>query len=142
VRVEKIPGEILRRARELRREQTEAERLLWRMLRGRQLGGYKFRRQRPFGPYILDFYCPNKRLAVELDGGQHASAEQVQYDIERTEYLHKAGIHVLRFWNHQVLQEPEAVLQEILSTLQRSPPSPQPSPASGRGSNHSSPSKN
>jgi len=134
VRVDKIPPEILRRARQLRRDQTDAERILWKLLRGRQLGGFKFRRQRPFGSYILDFYCSQKKLAVELDGGGHAEEVQASYDAERTAYLKHSDIQVLRFWNHQVLQEPEAVLQKIWDTLHSVPPSPQPSPASGRGS--------
>lgn len=132
----KIPEDILRHARELRRNQTDAERLMWRLLRGRQMGGFKFRRQKPIGAYILDFYCPQKKLAIELDGGGHAEKEQALYDAQRSAYLKKAGIQVLRFWNHQVLQETEAVLQKIWNTLHR-PPSPHPSPASGRGSDDS-----
>jgi len=104
------------------------------LLRGRQLGGFKFRRQKPFGSYILDFYCPQKKLAVELDGGGHADESQASYDEERSASLQEAGIQVLRFWNHQVLQETEEVLQKIWNTLHADPPSPQPSPASGRGS--------
>lgn len=124
MRVEKLSPDILRHARQLRREQTDAERLLWYLLRGRQLGGFKFRRQSPFGPYILDFYCPQKRLAVELDGGGHADDDQARHDVNRTAFLQNSGIQVLRFWNHQVFQETEAVLQKIWNTLQRLPPSP------------------
>jgi len=93
--------------------------LLWSKLRGRQLGGFKFRRQRPVGPYILDFYCPQKKLAIELDGGGHAEESQAEYDKDRTWYLQESGIEVLRFWNHQVFQETDAVMQEIWNALQR-----------------------
>jgi len=93
--------------------------LLWSKLRGRQLGGFKFRRQRPVGPYILDFYCPQKKLAIELDGGGHAEESQAEYDKDRTSYLQESGIEVLRFWNHQVFQETDAVMQEIWNALQR-----------------------
>ena len=121
MRVGRIPAGILRNARRLRREQTDAERLLWHLLRDRQLGGFKFRRQKPFGAYILDFYCLQKKLAVELDGGGHAEEAQIAYDAKRTEYLESCGIEVLRFWNHQLLQNPESVLQKIWNTLHSVP---------------------
>lgn len=88
-------------ARELRRHPTEAARILWRHLRLRQLGGYKFRRQQPLGLYIVDFICLEKRLIVEVDGGQHN--EQTGCDSKRDTWLLAQGFHILRFWNHQVL---------------------------------------
>jgi type I restriction enzyme M protein len=107
----------LRNARELRKNQTDAERLLWNLLRDRQLGGFKFRRQKPLGKYILDFYCAQKKLAIELDGLGHAENDQIKYDEIRTAYLESAGVQVLRFWNHQVLQETEDILFKIWEAL-------------------------
>ncbi len=94
-------------ARRLRKHPTDAERLLWRHLRLRQLGGYKFRRQQPLGPYIVDFVCLAKRLIVEVDGGQHA--EQAEEDAQRTAWLEAQGFRVLRFWNTEVLP-PSSIL--------------------------------
>ena len=90
-------------ARQLRREQTEAELFLWARLRARQLSGAKFRRQWPIGPFIVDFCCVEHRLIIELDGGQHAS--EVEKDEARSECLRKEGYEVLRFWNHEVFLE-------------------------------------
>ena len=92
-------------ARALRKNPTEAERTLWRHLRLRQLDEHKFRRQQPVGSYIVDFICIEKRLVVELDGGQHS--EQVASDAERTALLEGEGFRVLRFWNHEVLKDIE-----------------------------------
>ena len=105
-----------KRARELRKNQTEAERTLWKHLRLRQFGAHKFRRQAPIGPYIVDFVCFENGLVIELDGGQHS--EQVLYDSERTKWLESQGFHVLRFWNGQVLNETEAVKAAILEGLE------------------------
>ena len=103
------------RARALRRNPTDAERHLWRHLRNRHLAGYKFRRQHPVGPYIVDFICPEACLVVELDGGQHQG--QQHYDAARTAFLENRGLRVLRFWNDQVFSETEAVLEEIVRRL-------------------------
>jgi very-short-patch-repair endonuclease len=103
------------RARRLRHEQTEAERFLWARLRARQLSGAKFRRQCPIGPFIADFCCLEHRLIVELDGGQHAS--EVEKDEARSDFLRKQGYEVLRFWDHEVFLETEAVLQRIADLL-------------------------
>jgi adenine-specific DNA-methyltransferase len=89
----------LRRVRRLRQESSDAERLLWKHLRGRQLSGLKFRRQHEFGPYILDFFCAERSLAVEVDGGQHYGDETVAYDRQRTEFLSNNGMRVLRLTN-------------------------------------------
>jgi very-short-patch-repair endonuclease len=106
-------------ARQLRKNPTEAERVLWRHLRLRQLEGWKFRRQQPIGRYIVDFVCFENRLAIELDGGQHS--EQVTYDAERSAWLRGQGFRVLRFWNHEVLQDIEAVKSVIQEAV--TPPS-------------------
>jgi len=113
------------RARTLRKNMTDVERLLWRHLRDRQLGGYKFRRQRPIGPFIVDFVCLEKKLVIEVDGGQHAKS--LEADVERSDYLNERGYRVLRFWNDEVLQESNSVLSVILSSL-LGPPHPGPLP--------------
>jgi very-short-patch-repair endonuclease len=103
------------RARSLRRDQTGAERRLWSVLRNRQLGGCKFRRQVAIDRYFADFACIEARLIVELDGGQHA--DQAAYDAERSAVLEALGWQVLRFWNHQVMRELESVMETILAEL-------------------------
>ncbi len=103
---------LLARCRELRQHATDAEALLWSLLRGRQLG-VKFRRQHQFGPYILDFYCPACRLVVEADGGQHGTDAGMADDAARTRFLAEHGLRVLRFTNREILRETEAVLQAI-----------------------------
>ena len=123
-------GQKLDRVRALRAAMTDAERLLWRCLRMRQLGGHRFRRQVPVGPYIVDFACLPARVVVEVDGGQHAGSIG---DRRRDAFLRAAGFHVLRFWNHEVLAQPDAVCEVILARLAPGPP-PQPSPARGGGS--------
>ena len=102
------------KARQLRKNMTEAELALWRHLRLRQLIGCKFRRQQPIGNYIVDFVCFEKQLIIEIDGGQHS--QQSAYDCERDEWLQKEGFRVIRFWNNQVLEEIEAV-KEIIADL-------------------------
>ena len=102
------------RARSLRTNATDAEQLLWHSLRKRQLGGYRFRRQQPIGPYIVDFLCFEQRLVIELDGGHHAESH---YDDERTSWLERKGFRVLRFWNSDVLGNMEGVSHAILEAL-------------------------
>jgi very-short-patch-repair endonuclease len=97
--------------RALRRRSTDAERLLWRLLRGRQLTGLKFRRQQPVGRYVVDFVCLEQRLVIEVDGGQHAWRREA--DDEREAWLARQGYRVLRFWNNEVLRQPDAVLRSI-----------------------------
>jgi len=104
-------------ARQLRKDQTEAERYLWQLLRGRRLSGYKFRRQHPVGRFVLDFYCAKKRLAIELDGGQHTEDGQARYDQERTTFLAKKGIKILRIWDNEMFLRPNEVLDKIIIEL-------------------------
>ena len=100
--------------RELRTNGTIAEATLWQMLKSRQIEGFKFRRQFGIGPYILDFYCPELRLCIELDGQPHFTPEGYEYDLHRTEYLNRFhGIQVMRFENKDVFCYPENVLSEI-----------------------------
>ena len=116
----------------LRKSMTDAERVLWYNLRDRRLGGWKFRRQHAVGPFIVDFVCLEKKLVIEVDGGQHA--EMIVQDDNRTEYLSKSGYRVVRFWNNQVLQETEAVLQVILDEVSEEAPShPDPLPQGEEG---------
>lgn len=102
--------------RQLRREMTDAERALWAALRGRQFFDLKFRRQHPFGDFILDFVCLNYKLVIEVDGSQHDKSKK--YDDLRTKKLEAAGFRVLRFWNNDVLQEIEAVKERIWQVVQ------------------------
>ena len=102
-------------ARELRQQMTEAESHLWHHLRRRNLGGHKFRRQHPMGSFIVDFVCIETRVVIELDGGQHA--DQAAYDRKRDAWLRQQGYSVIRFWNHEVLGETEAVLEAIWNEL-------------------------
>ena len=119
-------------ARSLRLHQTDAENLLWLLLRNRSFG-FKFRRQHPVGRFILDFYCHQARLAVELDGGEHNEDSAALKDEFRSSELLKMGIHVIRFWNDEVLTSTEAVLERIyLELIGRAGPHPCPSPG-GRG---------
>ena len=102
-------------ARTLRRKETDAEKVLWRELRGRNLNGFKFVRQYPIGPYIADFACRGKALVVELDGAQHAENMK---DLERTGYINRVGFSVIRFWNEEVLRERDDVLETIVAILE------------------------
>jgi very-short-patch-repair endonuclease len=124
------------RAQELRNGATDAERILWRHLSRRQLGGLKFSRQMPVGPFICDFLCRERGLVIELDGGQHT--ERAAADERRTAFLQSHGLTVIRFWNNDVLTNINGVLEHILEALGRLPAKfqrahPQPPPASGRG---------
>ena len=111
---------------------ADAEQALWHLLRGRQISGLKFRRQHPFGDYILDFVCLENKLVIEVDGGQHG--QQAGYDENRTQELHAAGFRVLRFWNNEVLKEIESVKEKIGLAVQELQPHPPPSlPLEGGG---------
>ena len=121
-------------ARQLRREQTDAETRLWGRLRNRALGA-KFRRQATFGPYVLDFWCFEERLAIELDGEHHFDPEQAAYDAERTAWLRARGVRVARFTNAEVLEDTDEVVAWIAETLDggeaAGPLTPALSPAAG-----------
>ena len=150
-----------KRAQRLRKNATDAERRLWRHLSRRQLGGFKFSRQMAVGPFVCDFLCREHGLVIEVDGGQHA--HRATKDKFRTAFLEENGLTVLRFWNNDVLQNIDGVLQVILDKFEQLPrkftrpplplaggeelrssegvgltgspdtPTPQPPPASGRG---------
>lgn len=105
----------LEKAKTLRKNQTDVENKLWQVLRGKQLEGFKFRRQHPIGKYITDFVCLERSLIIELDGGQHADRQN--YDAERTKFLNECGFKVLRFWNFEVNESLEAIVDTILYHL-------------------------
>jgi very-short-patch-repair endonuclease len=123
------------RARALRRNMTEAERRVWRMLRLHQIGGFKFRRQVPIGRYIADFACHDARLVVEIDGGQHDQSSLGE--IERGRCLESEGYRILRFWNNEVLENLDGVYSTIAAALAK----PSPSMGEGREGVMSSPTK-
>lgn len=116
-----LPPQLLENAREMRKNQTDAEEMLWQLLRNRQLNNLKFRRQHPLkAGFILDFYCAEKKLGIEVDGGYHNSQDQKEYDSMRTEAINEYGINIIRFTNHEVINDTDSVLRQILS----SPPPP------------------
>lgn len=102
-------------SRTMRKNPTQAEAVLWRQLRERQLKGHKFRRQHIIGPYIVDFYCPSKKLIIEIDGPIHQ--KQIQYDLDREEALITAGYEIIRFKNNEVLMNISNVVERILMVL-------------------------
>jgi very-short-patch-repair endonuclease len=108
-------------ARRMRKSSTDAERKLWKILRSRELAGFKFRRQHPIGGYILDFYCVQHKLAVESDGGQHSEPSATEYDAVRTRRLNELGVRVVRLWDNDILAHPVACADEILRCLEAKP---------------------
>ena len=125
-----VPPAILQAARDLRQHMTDAEQCLWHCLRGKQLDGFRFRKQHPMARFVLDFYCPTVQLAIEIDGAQHNTSPGRVSDEERTHCLTAHGIRVLRFWNHEVLQDLPGVLQRVWDALHLPPSCPP--PAGGR----------
>ena len=116
---------VRRFAENLRRNQTNAERKLWRHLRNRRCAAFKFRRQHILGLYIVDFVCLEQKLIVEIDGGQHAT--HIHYDAKRTAFLESLGCNVIRFWNNDVLRNIDGVLEVIRKALTEAPhPDPLP----------------
>jgi very-short-patch-repair endonuclease len=116
-------------ARRLRRDSTRAEQKLWRHLRSRTLAGFKFARQKPIGPYVVDFVCREKRLVIEVDGSQHAESDG---DLKRDRWLAEHRYRVLRFWNNEVLENIEGVWDTIFAAaMAATPPHPDPLPARG-----------
>ncbi len=104
-------------ARNLRKNSTTQEILLWSLLRNRKLNNLKFKRQVPIGSYIVDFVCEEKKLIIELDGGQHNTPENLQYDKKRTEYLNSLGYKVIRFWNNEFDNNLEGVYEKLLEVV-------------------------
>lgn len=122
----------LQKARALRQAQTDAEGLLWHYLRGKRLGGYKFRRQQPIGPYIVDFACLSRKLLIEVDGGYHV--QRKDYDERRDRFLRNEGYRVLRFWNNEVFEDCFGVLERVYAALEGPPPPPEAATPSRGGS--------
>jgi very-short-patch-repair endonuclease len=112
-------NKLVNTAKALRKSQTDAEKLIWRHLRAKQMEGLKFRRQQPIGNYVVDFICLEKSLVIEADGGQHADNTN---DEERDARLTSEGFKVLRFWNNEVLTNMEGVLEEIRGNCLSHPP--------------------
>ena len=120
---------IVAKARKLRRNSTDVERQLWHRIRDKQIDEFRFRRRRPIGKYIVDFVCLDAMLIVELDGGQHAG--DAAYDQRRTAFLESLGYAVLRFWNNEVIENMDGVLQRLHETLLRSRTNPTLAPLQG-----------
>ena len=112
-----LPTRTRKHSRDLRQTTTEAEEQLWYRLRGGRLNGYRFRRQHPIPPYVVDFYCEAARLIVELDGSQHNQA----VDQIRTSFLEARDLKILRFWDNEALQQTDAVLEIILHAVSDTP---------------------
>lgn len=110
-----MPQRLLSHARRMRHQPTDAEASVWRYLRAHRFAGFKFKRQQPIGPYIVDFVCFQQRLIVEIDGSQHQ--QNAEYDERRSRWLRSQGFTVLRFWNHDVLARADAVMEAILLAL-------------------------
>ena len=130
---------LLKHAKALRKDMTDAEHRLWYHLRGHRFEGAKFKRQKPIGPFIVDFVCLECRLVIELDGGQHA--DDVAYDQRRDAWLAANGYRVLRFWNNEVMQNLPGVLERVRETLVATdaPSPPAPLPQAGEGSESTAP---
>jgi very-short-patch-repair endonuclease len=114
--------DLTKKAKDLRRNSTDAERFLWKHLRLKQVEGLKFRRQEPIGNYLVDFVCYEKSVVVEVDGGRHSEAVDSHWD----DWLRSQGFIVLRYWNHEVLTQIEGVLEMILRNCSQESPSPTP----------------
>jgi very-short-patch-repair endonuclease len=116
----------IERARQLRKQETWAEKLVWRWLRARRFTGYKFRRQHPIGDYVLDFFCEEAELNIELDGGQHGFPDQRKRDEAREQFLKSRGIKTLRFWNSRLRRDGQGIRDAIFHELQARAPHPLP----------------
>ena len=112
-----LDPKLLAYARGLRHDHTDAEHRLWQLLRNRQLAGCKFRRQVPIAGFIVDFFCAEEKVAVELDGSQHMQPKEAAYDEGRTAALAKVGVRIVRFWDNEVFDNVEGVLQHIYDHL-------------------------
>jgi very-short-patch-repair endonuclease len=112
-----ISAETHEKAKHLRHKETDAEKKLWSLLRNRQLVGKKFRRQHPFTDFILDFYCHEHKLGIELDGNHHLNNDVKEYDASRSRYIALYGVTIIRFMNKELMNEPEKVLEKICAHL-------------------------
>jgi very-short-patch-repair endonuclease len=135
-----VPTKLRVRSRALRRNMTEAERIVWYGVRAHKLNGASFRRQAPIGPFIVDFVCHDARVIVEVDGGQHFEDAHEKRDAQRDRFLEGKGYRVLRFSNHDVMTNRSGVLEAIAGAVLGASPSP-PSPASGGGGSDSESSR-
>lgn len=111
----KLDPKLLEFAKTMRSNATDAEHLMWQLLRAKRFMNLKFRRQHVIAPYIVDFYCHELGLVIELDGGQHGTDEAIEYDTERTKFLEALDLKVVRYWNHDVLKNTESVLSNLWS---------------------------
>lgn len=109
----KLDPQLLIFAKSMRHTATDAEHLMWQILRGKRFINLKFRRQHVIQPYIVDFYCHEIGLVIELDGSQHGTDDAIEYDAERTEFLESLGLTVVRYWNHDVLGRMDVVLEDL-----------------------------
>jgi len=109
----KLDPQLLVFAKSMRHTATDAEHLMWQILRAKQFMHLKFRRQHVIAPYIVDFYCHEIGLVIELDGRQHGTDDAIEYDAERTKFLEALGFWVVRYWNHEVLQNMDVVLEDL-----------------------------
>src|ERR1700689_5413256 len=116
----------IERARQLRKRETWAEKLVWSWRRDRRFSSYKFRRQHPLGIYYLDFFCEEAELAIELDGGQHGFPDQQNHDAEREKFLQSRGIKTLRFWNSHLRRNAQSIRDTVFNELQARAPHPLP----------------
>ena len=109
----KLDPQLLEFAKTMRHNATDAENLMWKILRAKRFMNLKFRRQHVIAPYIVDFYCHELGLVIELDGSQHGTDDGVEYDAERTQFLETLGLTVVRYWNHEVLNQTDSVLEDL-----------------------------
>jgi cyclase len=117
-------SELFGNAKKLRRNRTEAENILWENIRHKKLNGLKFRRQHPIGDYIIDFYCHDKKLGIEVDGEIHQKKEHKMNDLQRTSELNQLGIQIIRFTNNEILDEMKMVKKKILDSIKFKLPQP------------------
>ncbi|MCL6235675.1 endonuclease domain-containing protein [Acinetobacter sp. ANC 5579] len=109
----KLDPQLLKFAKSMRHTATDAEHLMWQILRAKRFMNLKFRRQHVIQPYIVDFYCHEIGLVIELDGGQHGMDDAIEYDAERTKFLEALNLTVVRYWNHDVLDRRDVVLEDL-----------------------------
>ncbi len=109
----KLDPQLLIFAKSMRHSSTNAEQLMWQLLRAKRFMNLKFRRQHVIEPYIVDFYCHEIGLVIELDGSQHGTDDAIEYDAERTKFLEALGLRVVRYWNNEVLRRTDVVLEDL-----------------------------